>query len=925
MEGTNYVLPSLCVSLNIGHADLLDRAPDSVTADATLCVSNIPSTETTGQSLMDLFRCIEFTNFYQQPVIDNSYKDLDGVMFRIHQTHYTTLQSHVNTIFTPSFASTDAHLINNVSDQKIRYLLPVDASVNTNQTVFRVTQMTDAGIETIVGGSPAPGDFNNSTHGCLGDVHIGYLSAALTGTHRGRAIVNNEDVIIDTLAYNSCSLSSDVSNISFGEAVMRALFPTQDLSGDGYYYESMLSQTSDDDNTTKPIKELFSQLYHKSTERFYGYYTSLTEPSVVQTVYEHSETLTLRSDLSFNTHGIIVYDGSDTIVPLLDVEGTSIASGTDASFLPVTDLYQPLPFHMGDSVSFKITFNGSLQLLFANDDITETKGNQLLTMYSTHAQNIPATYTYPIDPSLIEYNTHLSRSSVNIRDQVYQLKIVLDGSSSVVYSSSSTTDTVVTNPSTADPAPSGIYDIPLENVDPLPLTADIGGELLDGNTYQVTAVEHASIDGMYIFPIKYNDILHMVAIDSNKERDNYLRVGARGGANVVYPPSNQNANVYDSSAITDAWTTANRRSHNVNQMGSREDIEYTNTKLSISNVYWSDVQKIQTPFILDRENYKINASVEGTAINGRLTTDLIDASGLWIFAVQDGPYVKMIEIDEENGRVDGRFENETLANLNNSELYTLYTSLSGGNTLYRHESYMITDIRYVKQLQIKADLSGSGLTSSHIDIVGLKHPAHIDLYVFYIQEDTNVIMIGITADQDHLNYLRIDARVATASLSSMVDTEKHTLWTNSNRYGGTNNIWYEYEHTQSVYGIHNVRFVQENTVFSTLHHTDFENHTVTATISGVAIGSIEDDVVAQQYAGTTDYIFAITEGIYLKMIKVNNEEGIVDTLFLVITSQNANNSLSTNWDLAENVDYLGDDIFDKIRFEAYGISNVVES
>lgn len=451
---TSYVMSSMCVALDLGEAEILENMSTTLTADATLRVTHCPKTSN-DESIMDLFRHIEFANVYSNT--GGSNEDLDGVMFRMKSTHYNTLKAHLNNLFTPSFSNTDAHLNNNTPNNKIRYLASPDASSNPNQMEIRIIETTSNGLQSDVGGSPAPGNYNNSVHGCLGDVHISYITAALTGSIAARAIIGNEDSMIDLISTNVSSLTtSDVtSHLTFGEAVTQAFFPSQDLSGDGYYYEHIHYQNNLDETHTKPIKQLLSQMLCKSTERFYGYYAPLSDPSVVQTLYTYeNDTLTLRSDVSHNYSGSIVYNGTDTIVPILDVNGNNITTLSAVS-LPLTDVYQPLPFAVGDSVHFLLSFQSVLQLCAYNGtNVLSDQNNLFLKIISTHAHHTPATFSHPVDPTQIVFDDTRQCSRVPMRMQVYNFQLILENAPTSTTEENNTTETSTEAPAPAPtPAP----------------------------------------------------------------------------------------------------------------------------------------------------------------------------------------------------------------------------------------------------------------------------------------------------------------------------------------------------------------------------------------------------------------------------------------------------------------------------------------
>jgi len=228
-------LASLAVNLAAGNADVLEKVVSAISSDAIVTVANMPTEPTNSENLLTLFKKIEFRN------LNSASAEYDDVRFRIAEADYTKFSNYMSDVFTPTWANTDAGVVDNTNDAMIRAKLD-----NTGATTNTMTM-------TVAEGSvPAPGNFNNSVHGCFPDLHIGYVAAALTNAHEGRAVILNEESVFDTM------------NSSFGADFMSGLWDSAiaDSGGSGY------RQLDLEGGSAGPLKELLSALYHGAPERF---------------------------------------------------------------------------------------------------------------------------------------------------------------------------------------------------------------------------------------------------------------------------------------------------------------------------------------------------------------------------------------------------------------------------------------------------------------------------------------------------------------------------------------------------------------------------------------------------------------------------------------------------------------------------------
>lgn len=332
-------LASLALTLAAGNADVLEKVVVSHDVDATVLVTGVPVTES-GDSIRTHFRKIEWRNLN---TLTGDEADFDDVVFRISTADYTTLVDNINLLFTPDWSQTDAALEDNENDAVIRALIPPGNPSNTNEV-----QMT---INTPTNGEP--GNINNAVFGSLADLHIGYVAAALTNAHEGRAILLNENTIFDTVAGDTAAsvISSmgdgdeTAENLSFGNAVMRGLFPTNDTgTEEGYYTEHM---TQDKHG---PLKELLSALYHQAPGRFQ--------------------------------------------------QSTQQSTANDTEEFQMDGTPQPLPLEKGDIMSFKLTVSSNLRMgtgfLATGTSVAAAQGILQSVLPASSIAN-PSTYAKPFN------------------------------------------------------------------------------------------------------------------------------------------------------------------------------------------------------------------------------------------------------------------------------------------------------------------------------------------------------------------------------------------------------------------------------------------------------------------------------------------------------------------------------------------------
>ena len=229
---------NLALTLVAGNADVLEKVVSTISSDAVVTVSNMPSDPTNSETLLSLFQKIQFRN------LNSASSEYDDIRFRIAEADYTKFSNYMTDVFTPSWANSDAGDVDNTNDGKIRAKKDNEGAVITNSMTMSVAVSE--------GSVAAPGNFNNSVHGCFPDLHIGYVAAALTNAHEGRAVILNEESVFDEM------------NSAFGDDFMSSLWDSaiEDSGGSDY------RQLDLEGDSAGPLKELLTALYHQAPDRF---------------------------------------------------------------------------------------------------------------------------------------------------------------------------------------------------------------------------------------------------------------------------------------------------------------------------------------------------------------------------------------------------------------------------------------------------------------------------------------------------------------------------------------------------------------------------------------------------------------------------------------------------------------------------------
>ena len=235
-------LASLALILSAGNAEVLEQVVSDIPSDAVVTVDNMPSIG--GEELHTLFQKIQFRN------LNSASAAYDDVRFRIAETDYTKFSNYMTDVFTPKWANSDLgeDTVDGKNGAKIR--------ANKDGAGTNITSTMTMKVDK--GDGDAPGNFHESEHGCFPDLHIGYVAAALTNAHEGRAVILNENSVFEKM------------NGSFGTDFMKSLFFSNKSgvtagagSGGSGYRELDL-----EGDLAGPLKELWSALYHEAPERF---------------------------------------------------------------------------------------------------------------------------------------------------------------------------------------------------------------------------------------------------------------------------------------------------------------------------------------------------------------------------------------------------------------------------------------------------------------------------------------------------------------------------------------------------------------------------------------------------------------------------------------------------------------------------------
>ena len=352
MTNVNVALASLEVTLNAGDANVLEKVTRAINSDAVIDVTSMPTIVTSESSealdLLSLLQKIEFRNRNSISSTDPQ----DDIRFRISASDYSNFENYMTDVFTPLWENSDADTEDGRNDAQIRAKTVTGGTMGVNQLDMTVTAV-----------AAAPGNFNGSKHGSFPDLHLGYVAAALTNAHEGRAVILNEPNVFNSM------------NGSFGSQFMSSLFEGVSVDSDNNYYTLDM-----EGNSAGPLKDLLSALYHQDQSRFQ------------QPTPETS-------------------DGN--------------------TVLPDTEEFQALPIVAGDTISFKVTVDGSISMNAASlaDDETAKSVLKNITSVCDNSPN-DATFEDPVNHdkggiagSDNDITVEGTTVSVSLRSQIYEVSM----------------------------------------------------------------------------------------------------------------------------------------------------------------------------------------------------------------------------------------------------------------------------------------------------------------------------------------------------------------------------------------------------------------------------------------------------------------------------------------------------------------------
>ena len=359
----NIALPSLSVTLDAGHAEVLEKVVSPIVSDAVITIENTPTDPTHSNTLLSLLQSIEFRN------LNSLSSEFDDIRFRMSETNYGRLAQYMTDMFTPEWVNTDVADGDHTNDAMIRAKLDNAGATITNTMTLTVEE----------GSVPAPGNFNDSEHGCFPDLHIGYVAAALTNAHEGRAVILNEESIFASMHNNSGMHNN------FGTQFTSQLWNSANADSGGSGYR----QLDLEGGSAGPLKELLSALYHEAPDRFQE--STLNETEEFQTLpIESGDTMSIK----------VTVTGSLKMSTLSLTTPTSDGANILPLIIPTASKANPstysTPFNVDESVASNV----------ASDTAVATQTQELNYEAGVLHNGVDAV-------------------SVHIRPQKYEVKVVL--------------------------------------------------------------------------------------------------------------------------------------------------------------------------------------------------------------------------------------------------------------------------------------------------------------------------------------------------------------------------------------------------------------------------------------------------------------------------------------------------------------------
>lgn len=244
------------------------------------------------------------------------------------------------------------------------------------------------------------------------------------------------------------------------------------------------------------------------------------------------------------------------------------------------------------------------------------------------------------------------------------------------------------DPKYFDPA-----SLSITTTDPTVLTATLSGTSLSTTYDDVVATKHQSFTDLYIFSVVDGGWLKMVGIIVNADRTNYLRIDARYS-------SNTSADTSSISTIMTEWSNSNKSSST-----SFDAYYLSQTEYAISNVQWSTQDSAMSTQLSTA--CTLDVDFTGNAVSSTYSDvqayEHTSESGLFIFAIYDGGYLKMVGATAEGGRQQSRARQMSSSPLTGStpaqsvsDAWDLAdpTGIGSSNFTVRNGAYSIVRARY---------------------------------------------------------------------------------------------------------------------------------------------------------------------------------------------------------------------------------------
>lgn len=247
------------ITLTLAAGEALVPVPSSATApidsDAVVTCTQMPTLGGASGAANDFRTLLRRVMCRASHATAGQYVEPD-IDFRIAVADYDALGAYLDDVFVPRWQNTD---VTGGSGGEAMLRASTDRTgaqfVGGNALELYIADRN--GVDPWK--APAPGNFDLTSHGSISDLHVGYVAAALTNAHQGRAILLNEAAVFDTLATGTAGADT------FGTAFTASLFAGKSATADGQHYELQGVSKTD---ATSPLAQLYYALYSNAPGRF---------------------------------------------------------------------------------------------------------------------------------------------------------------------------------------------------------------------------------------------------------------------------------------------------------------------------------------------------------------------------------------------------------------------------------------------------------------------------------------------------------------------------------------------------------------------------------------------------------------------------------------------------------------------------------